>query len=366
MRPNFVAPGPEQRSGSSSVDTLAVDETPDWARQVSGLPVMQFDPASVAPEQEFEVFHDTTAPLFATSPIDDVSTFRMRATDYLVDDLLVCRLETGAHTLRRSTQHLADGATDWISVEIHHRGRVRGEAGRDTSVDLGPDRIGILDFSKTIATWSSGGPSTWVGLPRSRVEHADRLGAIRTIESSSLRGQVLQSAVTDLCAQLPSAAATDAADLAAGIADTVNRALDPDGYTPSDNDLRVAMESYIQEHLTDLDLGVDQLRAGFHCSRSSVYRAFEPNGGVAHYVREQRLLRCFHELSRPTKMPRRVGDVATRWGFENPSHFNRMFKSKFGLPPSALLGAAGEPADATHQPDLANQIEHFRSWAASA
>ncbi len=330
---------------------------------MSGIPVMQFDPASVAPEQEFEVFHDTTAPLFATSPIDDASMFRMRATDYLVDDLLVSRIEPGPHTLRRSAQHLADGTTDWISVQIHHRGGMRGEAGRNSSLDFGPERIGIVDFSKPFAAWSSGGPSTWVGLPRSRVEHADRLGAVRTIDCSSLRGQVLHAAIADLWAQLPSAAATDAGDLAAGIADTLNRALDPDGYTPSDNDLRVAMETYIQDHLSDLDLGVDQLRAGFHCSRSSVYRAFEPHGGVAHYIREQRLLRCFHELSRPTKMPRRVGDVATRWGFENPSHFNRMFKSKFGLPPSALLGAAGDPVDATHQPDLADQIEHFRTWA---
>lgn len=68
---------------------------------------------------------------------------------------------------------------------------------------------------------------------------------------------------------------------------------------------------FIKANLSDLVLGLDDLRAAFHCSRSSGYRCFEQHGGVASYIREQCLHRCFDELAQPTELPRRIADVAT-------------------------------------------------------
>lgn len=333
-------------------------------RDGAGLPRLEFSEDTVPVEYAFELYHDTTAPLFDTGLLEDASDFRSSATDVLLDDIVVSRVEASPHTLRRTSDHVRDGTTDWITVQIHHLGGLLGEAGHDTDLELDPGRIGIVDLTEPFAAWSRGGVSTWVGLPRERIARADEIGPARALDRGSPRGRVLDAAVADLWQRLGDARADDAPLLADAIAETVNSVLDPDGFTPNDRDLALAMEDYVKVNLSDLDIGVDHLRRAFHCSRSSVYRAFEPRGGVAAFIREQRLLRCFEQLTRPTTLPRRVSDVATRWGFENPSHFNRLFKAKFGLPPSALSARV-----ASHEPHSSLPVEatglvrDFRSWA---
>jgi AraC-like DNA-binding protein len=54
------------------------------------------------------------------------------------------------------------------------------------------------------------------------------------------------------------------------------------------------------------------------------------------YIRTQRLHRCLDELTRPANLPLKVSEIGTRWGFENPSHFNRLCKAEFGVPPSVV------------------------------
>jgi AraC-like DNA-binding protein len=170
--------------------------------------------------------------------------------------------------------------------------------------------------------------------------------------------------VAALWRQLDHARADEADELAGRIAETVNTILADDEFTPTDRDLAVAMRDFVKVNLGDLDLDVDTLRATFHCSRATVYRLLEPQGGVAAYIREQRLLRCFDELTRPAKLPRSISEVATRWGFENPSHFNRLFRAKFGLAPSGLSGPGrNRPRPTSHPSAIAAGIRQLHSWA---
>jgi AraC-like DNA-binding protein len=67
-------------------------------------------------------------------------------------------------------------------------------------------------------------------------------------------------------------------------------------------------------------------------SRSRLYRLFEPYGGVARYIRKQRLLRIFGALGDPTRQEA-VADLAFRYGFEDQSSFSRAFKREFGFSP---------------------------------
>ncbi len=164
--------------------------------------------------------------------------------------------------------------------------------------------------------------------------------------------------------------ADEAGELAGAFAETVDSVLAADRFTPADRDLAVAMRDFVNVNLGDLYLDVDTLRATFHCSRATAYRVFEPHGGVATYIRDQRLMRCFAELTRPVEPaepPEMISEVATRWGFENPSHFNRLFKTKFGLPPSKLATpATEEPRRGTKPPALATRSKRFHAWARRA
>jgi AraC-like DNA-binding protein len=169
--------------------------------------------------------------------------------------------------------------------------------------------------------------------------------------------------VEHLWADVVTAPASQAGVLAAGIVDAVRAVLRPGDFEPDGHSLALAMKDHIAANLNDLTLGPDSLRATFYCSRSTVYRMFEADGGIAAYIRDQRLLRCFDELTRPSAATTAVSSIATHWGFENPSHFNRLFKAKFGLPPSAVAqpGEASIPGS-TSRLALA-QIADFHTWA---
>ena len=95
---------------------------PPWRR---GFPVLVFDEASIPVEYQFEVFHDTTAPLFDTRPLSRAASTHAGAIDYLVDDLVVSRLRYGAQVLRRRPDHTSV-AGDCLAVQLYYRGGLRG------------------------------------------------------------------------------------------------------------------------------------------------------------------------------------------------------------------------------------------------
>jgi AraC-like DNA-binding protein len=57
---------------------------------------------------------------------------------------------------------------------------------------------------------------------------------------------------------------------------------------------------------------------------------------VADYLRELRLRRARDLSSRDTETETRIGDFAYRYGFDDPAHFTRSFRQRFGATPIAL------------------------------
>ena len=88
----------------------------------------------------------------------------------------------------------------------------------------------------------------------------------------------------------------------------------------------------IAERLADRDLTPDQLCRQLGISRSSLYRLFEPVGGVSSYVRRQRLLKTREMLSDRSDR-RTISSIAEEWSFTDPSAYSRMFRKEFGITP---------------------------------
>jgi AraC-like DNA-binding protein len=233
-------------------------------------------------------------------------------------------------------------------------------------LDLRRGEIGFLDFANPFTAVIDQSDSTWIAVPREKIHRADELEAAGTISGSEPRSLALHAAVRQLWHELQTAPADAAERLAEGIVDTINTSLDGDAFTPSDNDLGVAIQDFIKANLRDLDLAVASVQAVFQCSRASIYRAFGQHGGIATYIRNQRLLRCFEELTRPTELPLPVNVVATRWGFENPSHFNRIFKARFGLPPSRVTRPTISSSAPTAHPRASEWIRTVHAWTTAS
>lgn len=95
----------------------------------------------------------------------------------------------------------------------------------------------------------------------------------------------------------------------------------------------VTLCRYIEGNLTARDLGVEKLAATFGLSRASLYRLFEPVGGVASFIRERRLARAVQELTTPGLQDRRIGPIAYQAGFHSIAAFNRAFRAAYGETP---------------------------------
>ncbi len=78
-------------------------------------------------------------------------------------------------------------------------------------------------------------------------------------------------------------------------------------------------------------------------SRSALYRAVKPFGGVAALVRERRLAEARRALADPAD-PRSVGRIGAAVGLPELAQFSRQFRRRYGYPPSSLRRASGRPA----------------------
>lgn len=103
----------------------------------------------------------------------------------------------------------------------------------------------------------------------------------------------------------------------------------------------LAVKRYIDEHAGDPDLGVDSLARQFGMSRASLYREFASVGGIAEYIRLQRLHRAQRELRAQGKQPLRLDALARKLGFKSAASFSRAFAAAFGMSPRAFKEQEG-------------------------
>jgi AraC-like DNA-binding protein len=96
----------------------------------------------------------------------------------------------------------------------------------------------------------------------------------------------------------------------------------------------VTIRRFIERNLTSPDLDIDMIAESFGLSRASLYRLFQPLGGIAGYIRKRRLDLAYQEVTASELANLRIGPIAYRLGFKNVSAFNRAFRGTYGVSPS--------------------------------
>jgi AraC-like DNA-binding protein len=328
---------------------------------MAGLPALRWDDA-IPEADRFDVFNDASRSLWHRVPANGRS-FECAATDYLVHDVIAYRLRYDAHAIIRTPAQVATGSSDGITVQLVRRGSIRGAVG-DADLYATPDRIVLQDLAHPFSVWTDDSEVTGVIVPRARIGCHDWIRArapVITWRVESPAGRVLASALTTLWTELHRAELAHGPLLANSIVGLLNGLLRPGREHEGDvrRALNVAIRQYIAGHLDDLALDVDTLRRQFFCSRATLYRLFEEDGGVLRYIRDARLRACMHDLAHPSMTRKQIALIATRWGFENPSHFNRLFKRSFGVVPSAVGGLT---LPASERPRTRYHTETLNSW----
>ena len=93
----------------------------------------------------------------------------------------------------------------------------------------------------------------------------------------------------------------------------------------------------IMKRLKDSELSIASLATELEISTRYLHRLFNRrNQAVDKFIWDQRLIRCRGDILDPDQSHIPLIEIAYNWGFSDPSHFSRVFKSRFGIQPSAL------------------------------
>ncbi|MGB3685372.1 MAG: AraC family transcriptional regulator [Ornithinimicrobium sp.] len=333
-------------------------------RGTRGIPRIVFDEPGMPGAEQFEVFQEAGAPLFDTRPRGPLQEFGAAVTDFMVDDLIVSSTRIGALSMRAASRPQDGAGVEWVAMLVARAGRLWGEVGKH-SVDISAGGVVILDLAHPFVLRTDGVELRWVSLPRTRLPAScggEVIPPVVSWATPSAELQAIVAMVEHVWSRLPDAPSSSAGLLARELVETVSEALAPAPFEAMPSAMAAAMKRHIEEHLDDPNLGVPVLQAAFHCSRSSIYRLFEDEGGVHAYIRELRLQRCYEQLRDSAQPHRPISQIAIEWGFESPSHFHRLFTGMFGQPPSAVARQARAGQPSAREEEVTQTIDRLHQW----
>lgn len=264
---------------------------------------------------------------------------------FFLPDVTVSWSRGTASRFSRTTRTIAARGTDQILVVCYRDGWFdMTAAGRTTRVAAG--ELAFMDLSQEIAIEAPGVDNLSLAISRRRLEAMVPFldganGFVRPVDAPS---RMLRGMMEDVVALGPSISVVDARGIADAMLRLVAACLEPlagrSAATGRHSVSLVAVKAFVERHLLDPALGPQALIEAFGTTRSTLYRLFEPMGGVTAYIAQRRLHHAFRLLS-DTRQPRvRISRLAAELGFSHPSAFTRAFGETFGLSPKAVQSLA--------------------------
>lgn len=104
---------------------------------------------------------------------------------------------------------------------------------------------------------------------------------------------------------------------------------------------RSHIRCYIESNLSDPDLTVASIAKAFRISPRYLHMLFaEEDETISGFVRRRRLEECKKKLGDPMWRQRSITELAYAWGFNNTTHFARVFREKYGVSPRDFRNSA--------------------------
>ncbi|MGQ0685711.1 helix-turn-helix domain-containing protein [Bradyrhizobium sp.] len=94
------------------------------------------------------------------------------------------------------------------------------------------------------------------------------------------------------------------------------------------------LKAHVRAHLADPDLSLSDTAAALGVSPRYVNALLSEEGtSFQRFVLTERLAQCQRDLASPVLAHRHVSEIAFAWGFNDLSHFGRVFRERYGLSP---------------------------------
>ena len=279
-----------------------------------------------------------TAALYQTWPRKTPDGFRAMAAGYKVGELVFNQATFSPARFLRGPELLVGEGRDFLSLQMQLAGEERLVMAHG-HVRLLAGHIYLRDWAYAFDSEATAMRLNAIMIPRHRL----RAGAgmhervpVLSWSTDEPDGRLLSMLWEALLAELEQVSLPQARSLCDAFLAFLDTLLGYGPTEPSPASLG-AMQQFLMTRLRGT-VGVETLCRHFHVSRSTVYRLFEPLGGVRQFVNGARLDRCYGDLRSADPRQVRIADVAASWGFTEASSFSRRFRARFGVSPSEVLG----------------------------
>jgi AraC-like DNA-binding protein len=317
--------------------------------------------------QSFLAWQERMSPVFDLRPASKQGEQRFDAalSRYSIDNLSFFEFQTGANVAVRSLGRVSTESIHDVSFSVYLEGPrgqfLGGRQGDDTPHVPSVPGILALDMDQPCTIRSFRSRILLFFVPRGLLENAfPDVASLhgRWVEATTPLTRMLISHLVALNQQIVSLSKDEARQSFLTAVELLAAAFSRQaGLSGS---ARAAVRAavygqvrrYVEANLHDPDLTPERVLASLHLSRSSVYRLFEHEGGLAAYIRSRRLLMAADELVRFPDLS--VQDIAAGLGFNDASSFTRAFRRAFDIAPRELheyapLLARGEARRARHE-----------------
>ena len=224
-------------------------------------------------------------------------------------------------------------ASDSCRLEQHNR-----------SCTLNPGDWSLVDIGYLFRISSVGARNENLSLRLDRPSDPELLnlvqqGAARRWPGTAGASRILQGTVREAFSQISCLHHVSETGLRRAVVEMVWAALRQQFEAPPrlvHQDLqRARIKKSIKSRLEDPELSLESIAEVCGMSVRSLHRAFASDlaGSASKYIWIRRLDRCAADLRDPRQAHRGITDICFSWGFNSTSHFSRLFKEQFGVPP---------------------------------
>ncbi|MDN3647213.1 helix-turn-helix domain-containing protein [Pontixanthobacter aestiaquae] len=327
-------------------------------------------------QNRFAAWRESVSVIYDVEPYDNKTEERYFAhmDSMLLDDIIIMHCRLGAQIFNRSAERVARDGVDHYQLHVFRTGSAEMELG-GRHVCAGTGTWVIQDHADTTRSEMTDYEVLNIFIPRRRL--APLLHTPDSMHGTVLAadvgaGRLLADYVVSLNAiahditraQAPAAAEALTQLAALALNGVVYDTVDPPAL--ANRALLLRAQVYIKDHLHLPNLSPDSIAGALGLSRARLYRIFAPCGGIADYIREIRLRRCYTDLISARHDHIHISQIAYRWGFKDASHFSKLFRSRFGVQPNELRGEvrAGMGGASVLQ-GLAGVDATYSSWIAN-
>lgn len=238
----------------------------------------------------------------------------------------------------RGTIRKADPGLVKLGMQVKGRGIVR--QGGSEAV-LMPGDFAIYDTASPYCLDFAGAFTMFVVMfPRAELRTGERdlaAAVARSVRAEEGIGGVVSPFLSGLRRTLVDESLKDSPMLESAVFDLVSAVLEVNSRNNREHSgaiLLASARSFIEAHLSNLDLNTRMIAENQHISSRYLQRLFEQDGAtVAGWIRRRRLEKCRSDLADLRLAHLSIGAICARHGLVDSSHFSRIFKEEFGVSP---------------------------------